>query len=436
MTNLDNPKLPDFSAKSFEPIFKMWQELHHRQKGHGMTTKDLAMMIYSFKTSLVSYLKERYKDNEFTYNQELNKLSAVLDFLGLVTFEFYSAENDQLITRQKEQIHFLQDKRSEERFGQFIGGSSAMSHVFQAIGLVVENDVTVLLQGESGTGKDLVANIIHAHSKRKNGPFVTLNCGAIPKELIESELFGHEKGAFTGADTRRLGKFELADGGTLFLDEIGELPLEMQVKLLRVLQNKEIERVGGSGKVSVNVRIISATNLELMDAVKEKKFRLDLYYRLNVFPISIPPLRKRKADIGPLCEHFIHKYANEYGLEQPHLTKDALSYLESLPWEGNIRELENVMQRAVIIAPGSAITRDVLMYKPGEAETLLLPKPEPETVQTPRTSAVIPLETLEETAMRDALAIKNGNVLQSAQALGISRTTFYNKAKKYGIELE
>jgi len=310
-----------------------------------------------------------------------------------------------------------------------------MKAVYQAVGLVLDNDITVLLEGESGTGKDLVANLIHDHSKRKNKPLVTVNCGAIPKELVESELFGHEKGAFTGASEKRIGKFELAQEGTLFLDEISELELPLQVKLLRAIQNREIERVGGSEPIKINVRIIAATNQDLKQRVETGKFRLDLYYRLHVFPISIPPLRDRKTDIIPLASYFIEKYAVQFGIETPALTSDAKDYLLNQKWEGNVRELENVIQRSVVISQGNPITSMTLQLKPGKAEPSLSIAPAPQKM-LPEGNQVVPLDTLEKQAIELALKLKKGNVRQTARALGISRTTFYNKAKKYHIPFQ
>jgi len=302
---VESPAIPDFSDTALEPLFKLLHNIRQEHLQKGLSSKDTAMLIFSFKATLINFMKSFYKKKSFTYSKQLNKMNNLLDFLGLITFEIYTAEKENVIGRQHEQIHYLQNKQSGEKFGSLIGSSLEMSRVYKAVGLILDNDITVLLEGESGTGKDMVANVIHSNSNRKEGPFVTVNCGAIPKELIESELFGHEKGSFTGALERRIGKFELADGGTLFLDEIGELDLSLQVKLLRVLQDHKIERVGGRDKLEVNVRIIAATNRDLKEAVQNKTFRLDLYYRLNVFPISIPPLRDRQSDILPLANYFL-----------------------------------------------------------------------------------------------------------------------------------
>jgi len=436
INTVETKPIPDFNSETFEPIFKLWMQTQREQAQKGFTSKDTALLIFSLKTALLNYLNEAFKKTDYQDSADVSKFSHLLDFLGLFTFELYTAEKERLIGQQHDQIKFLEENRLQNKYGNFIGNSPQMNAIFKAVGLVLENDITVLIQGESGTGKELVANIIHSHSKRKDNPFVTLNCGAIPKELVESELFGHEKGAFTGAHEKKLGKFELATGGTLFLDEIGELSKELQVKLLRVLQNKEIERVGGVEKVNIDVRIISATNKDLRKEVDNKEFRLDLYYRLNVFPLVIPPLRDRKDDILPLAAHFIEKYAKEFKTPVPKLSPDAQELLLSMPWEGNVRELENLIQRSVVMAQGSLITSTLIQLSPGVPDKpMLLEQP----ILAPSNNSIteiIPLEVLEKKALIQAMALKKGNILKTADALGISRTTFYNKAKKYGINLD
>ncbi len=255
--------------------------------------------------------------------------------------------------RLRQQNVYLQEEiKSEYNFEEIIGGSATLQHVLAKVGQVVSTDSTVLILGETGTGKELVARAVHNASRRKDRPLIKLNCSALPTGLVESELFGHEKGAFTGATEKRTGRFELADGGTIFLDEVGELPPEVQVKLLRVLQEREFERVGGAKTIGVDVRVIAATNRDLAQAVAAGKFRQDLYYRLNVFPVELPPLRERVEDIPLLVHYFVGRYAAKIGRAITRVSPEAMRRLEAYPWPGNVRELENVIERAVILSPG------------------------------------------------------------------------------------
>jgi len=264
-----------------------------------------------------------------------------------------SLENQRLITENM----LLKDKLSNEvGMPAIIGKSRTMLEVAGNIQKVAPAKTSILLLGESGTGKDLFARAIHFLSPRKDHPFIPINCAAIPRELLESELFGHEKGAFTGAEEKKPGKFELADKGTIFLDEIGEMEMSLQSKLLRTLQGEEIERVGGTRPIKVDVRIIAASNKDLEAEVANKTFREDLFYRLSVFPIEIPPLRERKDDIPALVEHFISKYSAEMKIKQKNITPDAMDTLKNYYWKGNVRELENVIERALILCDGDTIT--------------------------------------------------------------------------------
>jgi PAS domain S-box-containing protein len=265
-----------------------------------------------------------------------------------------------LAEREQARLHqqnlYLQEEiKSEHNFEQIIGGSPALKEVLGNASRVAATDATVLITGETGTGKELIARAIHSTSKRKDKPLIKINCAALPAGLVESELFGHEKGAFTGATARRIGRFELADGGTIFLDEIGELPAEAQAKLLRVLQEREFERVGGAARISVDVRVIAATNRDLLKAVREKAFREDLYYRLNVFPLHLPPLRERPGDIRLLVHFLLNRFALRLGKQLDAVSRQTMQRLEEYPWPGNIRELENVLERAVILTNGTAL---------------------------------------------------------------------------------
>ena len=268
-----------------------------------------------------------------------------------------------LKTRLQEENVYLQEEISREHnFQEIVGNSRALVEVLRNVETVAPTDSTVLIMGETGCGKELIARAIHSRSGRKNRPLVKLNCGAIPTGLVESELFGHMKGAFTGALERRIGRFELADGGTLFLDEISELPLDTQVKLLRVLQEHEFEPLGSSRTIRVNVRIIAASNRDLDKAIQEGRFRADLYYRLNVLPIVLPPLRQRRSDIPLLTSFFVERYSRQLGKPIMGVAQDTMEILSHYDWPGNIRELQNVIERAVVLSRGSVLRlgRDLL----------------------------------------------------------------------------
>lgn len=426
LDTISQESMPVLPENALEPLVKGFHSVLKTQRSKGFTLKDTTLLIFSLKSTLAKLIKSTSERERSLLTQFEN----LLDLFGLIAFELYSAEKDRLLSLQSEQIHYLQNQQ-KPHFDQLIGKSPKMEALFNAMNLVLDNDISVLLLGESGTGKELVAKAIHANSKRKNNPLITLNCAAIPKELIESELFGHEKGAFTGAETKKLGKFELANTGTLFLDEIGELPLDMQAKLLRVLQNQEVDRVGSTETQNVDVRIIAATNQDLKKWVDEKKFRLDLYYRLNVFPLHIPALRERKEDIVPLAYHFIKKYDTKFKLREHHLSEDAQNWLLAQQFEGNVRELENLIQRAVILAPTDMIDAQILQLKPGE----LVPEnaPKPLSSGLINRTVIEPLDVLERKAILQALELTQGNLKKAAEALQVSRTTFYNKLKKYGL---
>ncbi len=306
-----------------------------------------------------------------------------------------------------------------------IGRSHVMQEVFDLIAQVSQSDATVLVRGESGTGKELIAQAIHFNSKRADKPFIKVNCAALPDTVIESELFGHEKGAFTGAIATRKGRFEMADGGTLFLDEIGDLSPTTQVKLLRVLQEKEIERVGGSKTIKIDVRIITATNRNLEEALIQNTFREDLYYRLNVFPLHLPPLRERKSDILLLADTFIDKYNSRNGKHIKRISTSAINALMIYHWPGNVRELENVIERAVLLA-----SSDVIM-----AHHL------PPSLQTAETSGTAPTATLQDTMDRvekelilDALKSTKGNYSKAATILGITERIMGLRIRKYNLD--
>lgn len=313
-----------------------------------------------------------------------------------------------------------------------IGKSSNMLNVAENIRKVAPTRSTVLLLGESGTGKELFARAIHELSPRKEDPFVTINCAAIPRELLESELFGYEKGAFTGAGDKKLGKFELANKGTIFLDEIGEMDIVLQSKVLRALQEGEIERVGGAKPLKVDIRIIAASNKNLEASVAEKTFREDLFYRLSVFPLTIPPLRERREDIPALVEHFIAKFSLEMNIPQKSISPDAIDLLKSYSWKGNVRELENVIERALILCDGDTITEKELRLNPsGYDESGLETIPLDGTLDD---SAKAALRIAESKRIKKALEETSGNKSRAAELLKVSYKTLLTKIKDYRIE--
>jgi Nif-specific regulatory protein len=305
-----------------------------------------------------------------------------------------------------------------------VGTSDAMRGVYEMVSQVAPSDATVLITGESGTGKELVASEIHRSSKRAEGPLIKVNCAALPESIIESELFGHEKGAFTGAVGLRKGRFELADGGTVFLDEIGELSPQVQVKLLRVLQEREIERIGGSATIKVDVRVIAATNRCLEDEMKAGRFREDLYYRLNVFPIRMPPLRERKSDIVLLADHFTEKYARKNGKVIKRISSPAIDLLTSYHWPGNVRELENCIERAVILSSDMVIHSYHLPPSLQSAQS---------TKTEPTTTLDAALSRLEKELIIEALKISGGNMAASARQLGVTERQMGLRVRHYAI---
>lgn len=312
-----------------------------------------------------------------------------------------------------------------------IGKSEKIAEVAKMIQRVAPAKTTVLLHGESGTGKELFARALHCLSPRKNSPFVPINCAAIPRELLESELFGYEKGSFTGAEARKLGKFELADGGTVFLDEIGEMNMSLQAKMMRVIQEGEIERVGGLKIINVDVRVIAATNRDIERAVAEGEFREDLYYRLNVFPIRIPPLRERVEDIPLLADFFIKKYCAELKTREKNISREVLDMLLNYPWKGNVRELENTIERAVILCEGDTITPEHLFLNPIPIKSIIDTLPSSGTLEDTTKEVVRLAETRR---IKKALQETKGNKSRVAEMLSVSYKTLLTKIKEYGIE--
>lgn len=350
-----------------------------------------------------------------------------------------------------EQIDQLKEELQDQySFGRsIIGNSQPMQDVYKTLGRVAGSDVTVLVTGESGTGKELIARAIHINSPRLGKPFIAINCAAIPHELLESELFGHERGAFTGATERKSGKFEQANQGTLFLDEIGDMPLELQAKLLRVLQEKEITRTGGTQTLQIDVRIVAATNQNLIELVRDKKFREDLYYRLNVVPINLPALRDRRDDIPMLVDFFLQRARRDLGIDSMECAPEALELLRSHDWPGNVRELENVIKRAALLSPNhiltpsdfSGICGDSSVCSQDESlEALVVRKLENSlsqmNLQEMNNLYEMVLHQVERPLINIVLAKTRGNQVRTAEVLGINRNTLRKKIRTLEIEVK
>jgi DNA-binding NtrC family response regulator len=428
----------------------------------------------------------------------MNSIQKAVEALTLGAYDYTLKPADEFVDKLKLSIqNALRERRAAPQisrlreqlvetssaFAQIIGDSPEMMRVFQMTEKVLDNDATVLILGESGTGKELLARAIHFNGPRAKGPLVILNCAAIPESILESELFGHEKGSFTGADKSRVGKFEQASSGTIFLDEIGDMAVNTQSKVLRALQEREITRVGGTRSVKIDVRVIAATNKDLEQEIEQHRFREDLFYRLSVYPIRIPPLRERRSDIPLLVGHFLHRYSKELGKPIKGFTDEAMRLMMGYDWPGNVRELENAIHRAVILAVSDRIEAEYIQtemvgyhkkrppspnggnHDGAEASVGEVPLTFSEPVLPPLVSeeggngregngsgeegdsngngslmpdleeGIMSLESLEANAMRRAIQLCNGNVSLAARKLGIGRTTFYRKAEQYGIEV-
>jgi formate hydrogenlyase transcriptional activator len=374
----------------------------------------------------------RLRKRDGTYRWFLVRFNPLRDEQGQIT-RWYSALTDIEDRKRaeegirKENIALREEIIKASMFEEIVGSSPALKTVLSRISKVAPSDSTVLITGETGTGKELVARAIHRRSDRASRAFVSVNCAAIPRDLIASELFGHEKGAFTGATQQRLGRFELANGGTIFLDEVGELPAETQIALLRVLQEHEFERVGGTRQIRVDVRIIAATNRDLQAAIREASFRSDLFYRLNVFPIDIPPLRERREDIRLLVEYFIDRYARKTGKNIRDINKKTLDLLVSYPWPGNIRELQNVIERSVLLCETVVFSIDENWLP----QQLLATEPKNQ-IELSRS-----LLAQEKNMIEAALRESRGRVFGpsgAAAKLGIPRSTLESKIRSLKID--
>jgi Nif-specific regulatory protein len=358
------------------------------------------------------------------YDSELKCFSVVAAMMAQVIKAEHLVD-DERRRLVDENTHLLEELKERYDFSNIIGNAGPMRQVYEQIGQVAHTNTTVLIRGESGTGKELIAHAIHYNSPRAQKPFIKVNCAALPETLIESELFGYEKGAFTGAHAAKKGRFELAEGGTLFLDEIGDTNISTQAKLLRVLQEKTFERLGGTATIRVNVRLIAGTNKDLEKAIAETKFRDDLYYRLNVFAIFVPALRDRKSDLLLLADHFLQKYAREHKKDIRRISTPAIDMLTAYHWPGNVRELENVIERAVLVCDANVVHGHHL----------------PPTLQTAQASGTVTmlslseaLEAYEKDILLDALKTTRGNRRKAATLLGTTERIVNYKVRKYGID--
>jgi PAS domain S-box-containing protein len=394
-------------------------------------------------------LQERLEGNCDGYEHEIRHKDGNAHWVHVKAAPYYNAQGDiagtigalSCLERQKtleRENEYLRDEVGQPDICNIVGRSLPLAKVLEQIRMVAPTDATVLILGESGTGKELVAQAIHHQSKRRDKTLVRVNCASIPKELFESEFFGHVKGAFTGAIKDRIGRFELADGGTLFLDELGEIPPDLQSKLLRVLQEGQFEKLGEDRTRSVNVRVVAATNRDLRVEVKAGRFRQDLYYRLSVFPVELPPLRERREDVRQLAEHFLKDSSKRMGLPKPRLTRENLHDLEIYDWPGNVRELQNVIERAVILARSGDLRFHLDAVEP-KAFSVSARAPLAATDSTATNGASLDLTALKQREvdmMAEALRRANGRIYGqggAAELLGLRPTTLASRMKKFGL---
>ncbi len=406
---------------SEEPLFL--DRTASRKSKHGNELSFICVPVTKGGQIIGAISVDKTYDENYSLEEGKKLISVIATMIArhVVNLEIIHLEKEQL---REENTRLRNELKKKYQITDIIGNSNKMREVFQMITQVCKSNATVLIRGESGTGKELVANSIHYNSNRSKKPFVKVNCAALPSNLIESELFGHEKGAFTGAIKQKLGKFELANKGTIFLDEIGSIGIDVQVKLMRILQEKEFERVGGYKTIKSDVRILAATNKNLEKAIEEEAFRDDLYYRLNVFPIYIPPLRERKTDILLLSDYFLKKYAKENNKNIKRFSTPAIDMLMDYHWPGNVRELENCIERAVLLCDDQVIHSYHL----------------PLTLQTAEDTGTQQAQSFEEAVERferelliDALKSSRGNMRQAAMALKTTERIFGYKVNKYAI---
>lgn len=442
------------AAKSAEPIVieNIHNNINYLNKMGALNTSSVSYVAVPViqKDGVVGVISANISKNSPLNFDEIVRMLTILGSLSVGSLTVHRR-----FTKEKEDIQELEsyyrdEMLSEYKFENIIGKSKSIQQIFSMIETVAPSNATILVRGETGTGKELIAAAVHNISPRKNGPFIKLNCAAISETLLESELFGHEKGAFTDAKEMRKGRFELADGGTLFLDEIGDITPGLQVKLLRILQEQEFERVGGTKTVKTNVRLVAATNRNLEEMVKKGEFREDLFYRLNVIPLNLPPLRERYEDIQLLIEHYLQKYMKVHH-KKMHFSKSALELLLAYPWPGNIRELQNTLERIVLICHNGELAPEMLnhvlpfnyqkMYMPQVEIPVATPKEVPQEVSHTMPEGERPfltkssLQDMEKEAIIKALIENRGIQTKAAKQLGMTARQIGYKVKKYGLDL-
>lgn len=427
------------AAKSGEPIVieNIHNNINYLDKMGGFKSSAISYVAVPIiqKDGVVGVISANLKETNIDF-EPIVRVLTILGSLSIGTITLHKRFKKEKETIQELKSYYQTEILKDYKFENIIGKSRAMKQIFSILETVAPSNATILVRGETGTGKELIAAAVHNLSSRKSGPFIKLNCAAISETLLESELFGHEKGAFTDAKEMRKGRFELADGGTLFLDEIGDITPALQVKLLRILQEQEFERVGGTKTVKTNVRLVAATNRNLEKMVKEGTFREDLFYRLNVIPLNLPPLRERYEDIALLIEHYLKKYMKEHHKKQT-FSKKALELLLDYPWPGNIRELQNMMERIILICPNGELQPEMLNhvlpfnYQKLYNSTEEIEEKEKETREEPITKKS--LEEIEKEAIIEALKDTNGIQTKAAKKLGMSARQIGYKIKKYDI---
>jgi len=408
-----------------------------------LATRDVNLVLLDIRMpgmdglEVLRRIKELNEQTEVVIVTAVKSLKTAIEAIKLGASDYITKPFDTLeilslikrvVERQellKEVLYLRSEVARDHRFENLIGRNARMQEIYDLVARIGDNNATVLLNGESGTGKEVLARAIHQQSNRSQRPFVAVNCAAIPAELLESELFGHERGAFTGAIATKVGKFELATGGTLFLDEIGHMRLDLQAKILRALQEREIERVGGTRTIKIDVRVLAATNRDLKKAIEDGTFREDLYYRLNVVPITLPDLKDRQEDIPLLANHFVQKFAPESNPAVREISKEAMAILMSHTWPGNVRELENVIERAVTLGRGPAVEpRDLPPHLAGGTNPL-----------ERALSKEATLEDLEKDYIAMILRRTKGHQIRAASILGIDRRTLYRKIRRFSLKL-